>query len=129
MPLSVKPEIVVSGDGGALPTCVTSLRRASPPEGERMSAVQPLLSLPRPSGARVGTVRRLFPPPVEPGPYRLPHDVRDRLISALAPARNRDTALALAVFLGRFWTTPLRLLSAFPIDRRELAHRPDLGPT
>src|SRR4051794_8373797 len=29
--------MVISGDGGALPTCVTSLRRASPPEGERMS--------------------------------------------------------------------------------------------
>src|SRR3954454_2366363 len=33
----VKPEIVISGDGGALPTCVPPLRRASPPEGERMS--------------------------------------------------------------------------------------------
>src|SRR3954465_11677205 len=33
----VKPEMVISGDGGALPTCVPPLRRASPPEGERMS--------------------------------------------------------------------------------------------
>src|SRR4051794_28019752 len=33
----VKPEMTVSGDGGALPTCVPPLRRASPPEGERMS--------------------------------------------------------------------------------------------
>src|SRR3954471_23429172 len=33
----VKPEIVISGDGGALPTCVPPLRRASLPEGERMS--------------------------------------------------------------------------------------------
>jgi len=94
-----------------------------------MSAVQLHLQLPPPSRARVRTVRRPFRPSVEPGPYRLPHDVRDRLISALAPARNRDAALALAVFLGRFWTTPLRLLSAFPIDRRELADRPDLGIT
>ena len=29
--------MVISGDGGALPTCVPPLRRASPPEGERMS--------------------------------------------------------------------------------------------
>src|SRR5215218_6491470 len=29
--------MVVFGDGGALPTCVPPLRRASPPEGERMS--------------------------------------------------------------------------------------------
>src|SRR5215212_6580155 len=33
----VKPEMVISGDGGALPTCVPPLRRALPPEGERMS--------------------------------------------------------------------------------------------
>src|SRR5215213_7256991 len=29
--------MLISGDGGALPTCVTSLRRALPPEEERMS--------------------------------------------------------------------------------------------
>src|SRR3954451_5829324 len=29
--------MVISGNGGALPTCVPPLRRASPPEGERMS--------------------------------------------------------------------------------------------
>src|SRR4051812_38598350 len=29
--------MLISGEGGALPSCVTSLRRASPPEGERMS--------------------------------------------------------------------------------------------
>src|SRR5215211_6950504 len=29
--------MVISGDGGALPTCVPPLRRASPPEGEHMS--------------------------------------------------------------------------------------------
>src|SRR5215211_7589220 len=94
-----------------------------------MSAVQPLLPLPRPSRARVRSLRRAFTPPRTAGPYRLPHEVWDRLVSALAPARNRDAALALAVFLGRFWTTPLRLLSAFPIDRRELADRADLGLT
>src|SRR5215213_7122692 len=29
--------MIISGDGGALPTCVPPLQRASPPEGERMS--------------------------------------------------------------------------------------------
>src|SRR3954471_12010912 len=125
----VKPEIVISGNGGALPTCVPPLRRASPPEGERMPAVQPLLPLPRPARARVRSLRRPFTPSRNAGPYRLPHDVWDRLVSALAPARNRDAALALAVFLGRFWSTPSRITSAFPIDRRELANRPDLGLT
>src|SRR4051794_36353712 len=33
----VKRETAVSRKGGALPTCVTPLQRASPPEGERMS--------------------------------------------------------------------------------------------
>src|SRR4051794_22427339 len=94
-----------------------------------MSAVQPLLPLPRPARARVRSLRRPFTPSKNAGPYRLPHDVWDRLVSTLAPARNRDAALALAVFLGRFWSTPSRIMSAFPIDRRELAGRPDLGLT
>jgi len=110
-------------------TCVTSLQRALPPEGRRMSTVQPLLPLPRPSRARVRNLRRPFTPSRTAGPYRLPHDAWDRLVSALAPARNRDAALALAVFLGRFWSTPNRLVSAFPIDRRALANRLDLGLT
>jgi hypothetical protein len=94
-----------------------------------MSAAQPLLPLPRPSRARVRSLRRPFTPSRTPGPYRLPHEVWDRLVSTLTPARNRDAALALAVFLGRFWSTPARLVSAFPIDRRELANRPDLRLT
>src|SRR3954467_9363884 len=94
-----------------------------------MSAVQPLLPLPRPSRARVRSLRRPFTPSRTPGPYRLPHEVWDRLVSTLTPARNLDAALALAVFLGRFWSTPARLVSAFPIDRRELANRPDLRLT
>src|SRR3954449_12406255 len=94
-----------------------------------MSAVQPLLPLPRPARARVRSLRRPFTPSKNAGPYRLPHDVWDRLVPALAPARNRETALALAVFIGRFWSTPSRIMSAFPIDRRELANRPDLGLT
>jgi hypothetical protein len=94
-----------------------------------MSAAQPLLPLPRPSRARVRSLRRPFTPSRTAGPYRLPHEVWDRLVSTLTPARNRDAALALAVFLGRFWSTPARLVSAFPIDRRELANRPDLRLT
>src|SRR3954447_19949034 len=94
-----------------------------------MPAVQPLLPLPQPARARVRSLRRPFTPSKNAGPYRLPHDVWDRLVPALAPARNRDAALALAVFLGRFWSTPSRIMSAFPIDRRELANRPDLGLT
>jgi hypothetical protein len=77
----------------------------------------------------VRSLRRPFTPSKNAGPYRLPHDVWDRLVSGLAPARNRDAALALAVFLARFWSTPSRITSAFPIDRRELADRADLGLT
>src|SRR5215212_720911 len=88
----------------------------------------PLLPLPCPPPRRSRGVRRPFAP--SPcGPYRLPHDVRDRLAIALVPYRNRDAAFALAVFLGRFWSTPARLLTAFPIDRRELAGHADLGLT
>ena len=36
---------------------------------------------------------------------------------------------ALAVFIGRFWSAPGRIEQAFPIDRRALAERPDLGLT
>jgi hypothetical protein len=43
--------------------------------------------------------------------------------------RNRDAAHALAVFLARYWSTPMRLLAAFPIDRRAIAGRDDLGLT
>jgi hypothetical protein len=51
------------------------------------------------------------------------------LALALTPARNREAAFALARLLARFWSTPSRLLTAFPIDRRALANRPDLGLT
>jgi hypothetical protein len=92
-------------------------------------SVQPLLPLPRPNPVRLRSIRRAFTPSPCTGPYRLPHDVRDRLASALAPYRNRDAAFALATFLGRFWSTPARLLTAFPIDRRELADHSALGLT
>src|SRR5215211_4619135 len=89
----------------------------------------PLLPFPRPAPRRSRSNRRAFTPSPHTGPYRLPRDVRDRLTLALAPYRNRDAAFALATFLGRFWSTPARLLSAFPIDRRELADHDALGLT
>jgi hypothetical protein len=30
----------------------------------------------------------------------------------------------LVTFLGRFWSTPSRVLTSFPIDRRDIAERP-----
>jgi hypothetical protein len=51
------------------------------------------------------------------------------LVAALVPFRNREAAFALATFLGRFWSAPGRIVGTFPIDRRELADRPDLGLT
>src|SRR3954447_26114056 len=87
------------------------------PRVELARVSQPLLPLPRlPSIRRLGS-RRPFTPS-SAGIYRLPHDVRDRLAAALAPCRNRDAAFALATFLGRFWSTPARLLTSFPIDRQ-----------
>ena len=56
----------------------------------------------------------------------MPREARDRLAAALAPYRNRDSAFALAVFLARFWSTPSRIIDAFPIDRRELAEHGEL---
>src|SRR4051794_13730609 len=90
--------------------------------------VHPLLPFPRPPSRRSRSNRHPFAPS-SAGPYRLPRDVRDRLATALAPFRNREAAFALATFLGRFWSMPSRLLTAFPIDRRELAEHPALGLT
>src|SRR5215211_6255547 len=111
---------------------VEQLRRAGQalPRAELPARVaHPLLPFPRPAPRRSRGVRRPFTPSLPVGPYRLPRDVRDRLTSALAPFRNRDAAFALATFLGRFWSTPNRLLTAFPIDRRELADHVALGLT
>ena len=93
-----------------------------------MSAVQPQL-FPRAARPRLRSVRRPFRPSTDTGPYRLPRDVQERLGVALTGYRNRDAAFALAVFIGRFWSAPGRIEQAFPIDRRALANRPDLGLT
>src|SRR5215218_827880 len=92
-----------------------------------MYAVQTTLSLPRALPPRARRNRRLFQPGASPQPYRLPHEVRDRLVAALVPYRNREAAYRLAVFLGRFWSMPGRVALPFPIDRRALADRQDLG--
>jgi hypothetical protein len=94
-----------------------------------MSVVQLVLLEPQTPRARLRHVRRPFTPSEGAGPYRLPRDIRDRLLSALASFRNREAAFQLAVFLGRFWSTPTRITSAFPIDRRALIGRTDLGLT
>jgi hypothetical protein len=94
-----------------------------------LEPAHPLLPLPRPLNPKRLRIRRRPFTPSSAGPYRLPRDVCDRLTLALAPYRNRDAAFVLAVFLGRFWSTPARLLTVFPIDRRELADHPALGLT
>src|SRR3954463_4122630 len=103
---------------------VEQLRRAveaSPCAELPARMAHPLLPFPRPAPRRSRGVRRPFTPSSPAGPYRLPHDVRARLTAPLASARNRGAPFALAVCLGRFWSTPVRLLPPFPSDRRELA--------
>lgn len=59
--------------------------------------------------------------------YRLPRAVQERLSVALEPFRNRAAALALAEFLGRFWSAPSRIVQAFHVDRRALCQAEALG--
>jgi hypothetical protein len=62
-----------------------------------------------------------------PQAYRLPRAVQERLSIALEPFRNRAAALALAEFLGRFWSAPSRIVQAFHVDRRALCLSEALG--
>lgn len=81
------------------------------PADVRLHAVSPI----------VRVARRSFASAPSMEPYRLPDAVQDALRGALAPFRNRNASLTLAVFLGRYWSASNRLRSAFPIDRRALA--------
>ena len=84
-----------------------------------------LASASRPAGVsrQVGDTRSLR------RGYVLPHDIAQRLETALAGYKNREAAHALALFLARFWSSRARLARPFPIDRRALADREDLGLT
>src|SRR5215207_2594577 len=98
------------------------------PEGEPVPAVhhQHVLVLPRP---RLRSCRHPLHAAPASGRYSLPRPILDRLQAALAPAKNREAALVLAVFLGRYWSAPARLGQAFPIDRRALCGHRDLPLT
>jgi hypothetical protein len=110
----------------AIQACPPDLRG---PERVGLPAVQKLFPFARPLATRCRSLRSPFRPAKGEGAYRLPHDIRDRLAASLAPFRNREAAFALAVFLARFWSVPGRVSGSFPIDRRALADRPDLGLT
>lgn len=64
-----------------------------------------------------------------PGDYRLPRPICERLETALRGRKNAPACLALATWLARFWSAPRKLLVAFPVDRRAVAGRKDLGLT
>jgi hypothetical protein len=59
--------------------------------------------------------------------YVLPRRLSERLEGALSGCRHAAEAMALATFLGRFWSLPAKLGQPFHVDRRALADRPDLG--
>jgi len=87
---------------------------------------QHVLVLPRP---RLRSCRRPLHASPASGRYSLPRPVLDRLQAALAPAKNREAALVLAVFLARYWSAPGRLELPFPADRRALCGHRDLPLT
>jgi hypothetical protein len=87
---------------------------------------QHVLVLPRP---RLRSCRKALHASPASGLYSLPRPVLDRLQAALAPAKNRESALTLAVFVARFWSAPGRLGLPFPIDRRALCGHRDLPLT
>ena len=87
---------------------------------------QHVLVLPRP---RLRSCRRPLHAAPASGRYSLPRPILDRLQAALAPAKSRESALTLAVFVARFWSAPGRLGLPFPIDRRALCSHRDLPLT
>jgi hypothetical protein len=91
--------------------------------------VQPRLPLALGHRPRTRSMRRPFHPSQGQGPYRLPRDAHERLTTALTSFKNRDAAYALAIFVARYHSAPSRIIDAFPLDRRALADRPDLGLT
>src|SRR5215203_2696986 len=105
-----------------------SLEPGLEPEGKAVPIVhhQLVLVLPRP---RLRSCRRPLHASPASGRYSLPRPVLDRLQAALAPAKNREAALVLAVFLARYWTSPGRLELPFPADRRALCGHRDLPLT
>ena len=116
-----------------MPVCVTSPATGLEPEGEAVPIVHHQLALapilahrPRP---RLRSCRRPLHTAPASGRYSLPRPVLERLQAALAPAKNREAALVLAVFLARYWTSPARLGQAFPIGRRALCGHRDLPLT
>jgi hypothetical protein len=119
--------------GEIMPTSQPAAASIAASLPSHLSASQPSLPLTLPrsraSRPRLRGFSSPFLPAESASPYRLPREVSERLVAALTPARNREAAFALACFLARFWSTPSRLLTAFPIDRRALANRPDLRLT
>src|SRR5215211_7926250 len=111
-----------------MPVCRTTPATGLQPDGEPVPTTvhQHVLVLPRP---RLRSCRRPLHAAPASGRYSLPRPVLDRLQAALAPAKNRESALTLAVFLARYWSAPARLGQAFPIDRRALCGHRDLPLT
>src|SRR5215211_7211064 len=111
-----------------MPVCRTTPATGLQPDGEPVPTTvhQHVLVLPRP---RLRSCRRPLHAAPASGRYRLPRPVLDKLQAALAPAKNREAALILAVFLARYWTSPARLGQAFQIDRRALVGHRDLPLT
>ena len=58
---------------------------------------QPMLPLPRALPPRVRSNRRSFRPGTVSQPYRLPHEIKNQLVPALQPFKNREAAFVLAV--------------------------------
>lgn len=60
------------------------------------------------------------------GGYRLPRTIDVRLAADVEGLRNAEAVRALALFLGRYHSSPTTLGRAFPVDRVALAAHGDL---